>query len=106
MCWTTAPHLKARWRYWACSVSETLILSSSLQNHFKIVDSAVYNDLMVFCVTKFSTVLDKQMGRTDSNKPPNFASGKWKKLSVIVKSYLSNFIHFVSQLTGTRDLTL
>jgi hypothetical protein len=60
----------------------------------------VYNDLMVFCVTKFSTVLDKQMGRYDSNKPPNFSSGKWKKLSVIVKSYLSNFIHFVGQLTG------
>ena len=67
---------------------------------FRLSDSSVFNELMLFVLknldTIFRRILKVQSGQSVEKA---LQSSKWKKVGPLVKSYLGNSLHLVSNVT-------
>jgi nucleolar complex protein 2 len=79
-----------------------------LKSKYKILDGGVFNFIIVTCLKNLGHVFDLLINRDKSKERKKFYPKKyprWKKISAMVKSYLTNLIHFMNQLTDPKMIT-
>eukprot|EP00698_Gefionella_okellyi_P005829 TRINITY_DN15267_c0_g1_i1.p1 TRINITY_DN15267_c0_g1~~TRINITY_DN15267_c0_g1_i1.p1 ORF type:complete len:774 (-),score=218.96 TRINITY_DN15267_c0_g1_i1:75-2333(-) len=77
---------------------------------FRIVDSTVFNHLMMFCLRHMHELFDAILQRSADDKKSASTlpseSKKWKSVGPIVRSYIGSSLHFLQQLTHATMIGL